>query len=97
MALGDTIPETIRARRMQEVQDSQSRIESFREMAAQDIQKQQEALFAPIQQKLMDAIKSVGAEGKYTYIFDLAYPIVIYQGAPSEDVTPLVKAKLGLK
>ena len=53
MALGDTIPETIRARRMQEVQDSQSRIESFREMASQDIQKQQEALFAPIQQKLM--------------------------------------------
>ena len=97
MALGDTIPETIRARRMQEVQDSQSRIESFREMASQDIQKQQEALFAPIQQKLMDAIKSVGAEGKFTYIFDLAYPIVIYQGAPSEDVTPLVKAKLGLK
>ena len=41
MALGDTIPETIRARRMQEVQDSQSRIESFREMATQDIQKQQ--------------------------------------------------------
>ena len=72
-------------------------IESFREMASQDIQKQQEALFAPIQQKLMDAIKSVGAEGKFTYIFDLAYPIVIYQGAPSEDVTPLVKAKLGLK
>ena len=66
MALGDTIPETIRARRMQEVQDSQSRIESFREMASQDI-------------------------------LDLAYPIVIYQGAPSEDVTPLVKAKLGLK
>ena len=66
-------------------------------MASQDIQKQQEALFAPIQQKLMDAIKSVGAEGKFTYIFDLAYPIVIYQGAPSEDVTPLVKAKLGLK
>ena len=97
MALGDTIPETIRARRMQEVQDSQSRIESFREMASQDIQKQQEALFAPIQQKLLEAIKSVGAEGKYTYIFDLAYPIVIYQGAPSEDVTPLVKAKLGLK
>ena len=47
--------------------------------------------------KLMDSIKSVGAEGKFTYIFDLAYPIVIYQGAPSEDVTPLVKAKLGLK
>ncbi len=97
MALGDTVPETIRTRRMQEVQDSQNRIESFREMATADIQKQQEALFAPVQQKLMEAIKAVGAEGKYTYIFDMAYPIVIYQGVGSEDVTPLVKAKLGLK
>ena len=97
MGLCVTIAESIGARGMQEFLDSQSRFESFREMASQDIQKQQEALFAPIQQKLMDAIKSVGAEGKFTYIFDLAYPIVIYQGAPSEDVTPLVKAKLGLK
>ena len=37
------------------VQDSQSRIE-FPGNVSQDIQKQQEALFAPIQQKLMDAI-----------------------------------------
>ncbi len=93
-ALGDTVPETIRARRIQEVQDAQARIEQFREMATQDIQKQQEALFAPIQQKLMDAIKAVGIEGSYTYIFDLS--TVAYSGGASEDVTPLVKAKLGI-
>ena len=97
MALGDKIAETIRASRRHGVQESQSQIESLREMTAIGSEYRQEGLVAPIQQKLMDAIKSVGAEGKFTYIFDLAYPIVIYQGAPSEDVTPLVKAKLGLK
>lgn len=96
-ALGDTVPETIKMRRLQEVQESQQRIESFRTMAQEDIAKKQEELFVPIQQKLMDAIKAVGEEGKFTYIFDLTYPVVLYQGVGNEDVTPLVKAKLGIK
>ncbi len=96
-ALGDTVPETIKMRRLQEVQESQQRIESFRTMAQEDIAKKQEELFIPIQQKLMDAIKAVGEEGKYTYIFDLTYPVVLYQGTGSEDITPLVKAKLGIQ
>ena len=96
-ALGDTVPETIKMRRLQEVQESQQRIESFRTMAQEDIAKKQEELFIPIQQKLMDAIKAVGEEGKFTYIFDLTYPVVLYQGVGNEDVTPLVKAKLGIQ
>ncbi len=96
-ALGDTVPETIRMRRLQEVQESQQRIESFRTMAQEDIAKKQEELFIPIQQKLMDAIKAVGEEGKFTYIFDLTYPVVLYQGIGNEDITPLVKAKLGIQ
>ena len=96
-ALGDTVPETIRMRRLQEVQESQQRIESFRTMAQEDIAKKQDELVIPIQQKLMDAIKAVGEEGKFTYIFDLTYPVVLYQGVGNEDITPLVKAKLGIQ
>lgn len=96
-ALGDTVPETIRMRRLQEIQESQQHIESFRTMAQEDIAKKQEELFIPIQQKLMDAIKAVGEEGKFTYIFDLTYPVVLYQGVGNEDITPLVKAKLGIQ
>ena len=88
-ALGDTVPETIRMRRLQEVQESQQRIESFRTMAQEDIAKKQEELFIPIQQKLMDAIKAVGEEGKFTYIFDLTYPVVLYQGVGNEDIRRL--------
>ena len=65
--------------------------------AAQDLQKQQETLLAPIQAKLQQAIQAVGAENGFTYIFDLAIPSIIYKGNGSEDVTALVKAKLGIK
>ena len=95
MALGDTIPETIRARRMQEVQDSQSRIESFREMASQDIQKQQEALFAPIQQKLMDAIKKISEDKGYMMVIDRASSPNIIFASPKIDISNEVLTKLG--
>jgi outer membrane protein len=94
-AMGDTVPETIKMRRYEELQAMDQRIQSFRQVAEQDLAKKQEEVFIPIQQKLMDAINAVGAENGFTYIFDAnaAY----YKGAGNEDVTPLVKAKLGIK
>ncbi len=94
-AMGDTVPETIKMRRYEELQAMDQRIQSFRQVAEQDLAKKQEEVFIPIQQKLMDAINAVGAENGFTYIFDAnaAY----YKGIGNEDVTPLVKAKLGIK
>lgn len=99
MEESDSLPENIKTRRMQEIQELQQRIQNFQELAQNDIEQQQQQLLAPIEKKLMDAIKSVGAEQKFTYIFDLAspMPVIIYAGDGSEDVTPAVKAKLGLK
>lgn len=95
--LAEDTPQSIKERRLQELQESQQKIQNFQQMATQDIQKQQEVLLAPISQKLQDAIQAVGAENNFTYIFDLSMPMVIYSGAPAEDVTALVKAKLGIK
>ena len=92
-----TTPESIKERRGQELQEMYQKIENFRQTASTDLQKQQETLLAPIQDKLQKAIQAVGAEGGFTYIFDLAYPTVAYSGAASQDSTPLVKAKLGIK
>lgn len=94
-AMGDTVPETIKMRRYEELETMQQRIESFQQVAQQDIVKKQQELMAPIQQKLMLAIQEVGSENGFTYIFDAAQPV--YIGTSSEDVTPLVKKKLGIQ
>ena len=54
-AMGDTVPETIKMRRYEELQAMDQRIQSFRQVVEQDLAKKQEELFIPIQQKLMDA------------------------------------------
>ena len=94
-AMGDTVPETIKMRRYEELQTMDQRIQSFRQIVEQDLAKKHEELFIPIQHKLMEAINAVGSENGFTYIFDAnaAY----YKGVGNEDVTPLVKTKLGIQ
>lgn len=88
-------PQTILDRRMSELQELDQKIQQFRQTAAQDLQRQQEQLLAPIQQKVINAINSVGAEGNYTMIFENTSPV--YVGADVIDVTGAVKTKLGMK
>ena len=95
--LDPSTPQSIKDRRAQELQENQQKIQNFQQMAAQDLQKQQETLLAPITEKIQQAIQAVGAEGGYTFIYDLSIPCVVYTGTGAEDVTPQVKAKLGIK
>ena len=96
-ALDETTPQSIKDRRMQELQENNQKIQNFQQMAAQDMQKQQETLLAPITNKIQKAIQAVGAEGGYTFIYDLSIPCVVYTGTGAEDVTAKVKAKLGIQ
>lgn len=91
----DSLPESIKIRRMQEVQDIQQRVETFYQQAQQDVQKKQQELQAPIEQKIAEAIKAVGDEQGYTYV--LQNGVFLYISPRAIDATPLVKAKLGLK
>lgn len=95
IAQQDSLTENIKVRRMQEVQDMQQRMDNFVQVAQQDVAKQQQDLLTPIQQKIQDAIKAVGAEKGYTYIIDPQ--VLFYQGSNAIDATQFVKAKLGLK
>ena len=90
-----SIPENIKARRQQELAELNQRIQNFQEVVQNDLAKQQQQLLAPVEKKMRDAIKAVGDEYKFTYLFDLN--AVLFAGASSEDATTLVKAKLGLK
>ncbi len=95
--LDPSTPQSIKDRRAQELQENNQKIQNFQQMASQDLQKQQETLLAPITEKIQQAIQAVGAEGGYTFIYDLSIPCVVYTGTGAEDVTPQVKAKLGIK
>ena len=94
-ALEESTPQTIKERRMQEMQELDSKIQKFRETAMQDLQRQQQQLMAPIQEKVVKAIQSAGAEGGYTFIFENVVPL--YTGTDVTDITATVKTRLGIK
>lgn len=92
-----TVLDTIKERRIQEIQERTQNAEKFRTTAQQDLARQQQQLMAPIIQKFNDAVSSVGAEGGFTLVFPKSQDLILYAGSDVVDATPLVKAKLGLK
>lgn len=95
VAQQDTMIETIKLRKQQDIQDIQKRIEDLMNVANEDIQKKQIELMNPIQQKLKSAIDKVGAENGYAYILDAQ--MMHYVGATGIDCTSKVRTQLGLK
>lgn len=93
-ALDASTPESIKERRMQELQELDNRIQQFRAQAQQDLERQQNQLMAPIQEKIQNAIKAVGSENGFSMIFQDLIPS--YTGSDVVDVTTMVKTKLGL-
>jgi outer membrane protein len=97
MANASNWSELIRNTKETELQDMNQRIQNFQSVAQQDIQQQQAKLFKPIVDKLNAAISDVAKEGRFTYIFDVSQgSFVVFQSADSQDITPLVKKKLGI-
>ena len=90
-------PQAIKDRHNQELQDDYVKIQNFQQTAAQDLQRQQETLLAPITQKIQNAIQAVGAEGGYAFIFDMSSMAILYTGTGAEDVTAKVKTKLDIR
>lgn len=94
VAQQDSLTENIRLRRQQELSDLQQRIENTAAVAQQDLQKKQQELMTPIQEKIQGAIKSVGDAQGYTCVLDPS--VLLYTGSNAIDATSLVKTKLGL-
>ena len=76
----------------------QTRIQEFQTNAQTQLQDQQVALFQPIYNKADKAIKDIGKEGGYIYIFDVKPGQVLYfDESKSTNIIAQVKTKLGLK
>ena len=91
------LPKNIQERRQKELQELNERGMQMQQDAQQQLQQSWLQMLEPIAKKIDDAIKSVGQEGGYVYIFDLnATQIPFVNETLSTDVTGAVKAKLGL-
>ena len=92
------LPKNILERRQNELEQLNQRAMQMRQDAQQELEKSWFEMLEPIAKKIDDAIKAVGQEGGYVYIFDLnAIQIPFVNETLSTDVTSAVKAKLGIK
>ena len=96
-ALPANTAKSIKERRMQEIQYNRDKIESYQQMVKQDMDAKKAELLNPIRAKLQAAIDSVGVQGEYMLVLDVSVTPVAFKSAKVEDITPAVKAILGIK
>ena len=93
----DSLPDLIRATKEKEIQDLDTRIRQYNQMAQQTLSQKEQQLLQPIMQKVQNAINEVGQEQGLIYIFDISTQVVLYHSDQSIDCEPLIKAKLGVQ
>jgi len=92
--LSDIVKQT----KEQELIDMNKRIQDFQANAQTQLQNKQTEVFQPIYVKVDKAIKDVGKENGFFYVFDVAKGALLYfDDTKSINVMALVKTKLGLK
>lgn len=88
------LTESVLVDRQAQLESLQKRYQDFLQTSQAEFQKEQQTLITPIQQKMRQAIKTVGDENHYTYILDAA--TLLHIGSNAIDANKLVKAKLGV-
>ena len=92
-----TLPENIKQRRNQELQDMYQKIQQSYQDNQMALQKASQDKMQAITTKVLEAIKSVGQTGGYVYIMEINGGVPYINSTLSTDVTAQVKTKLGLK
>ena len=82
--------------RQAELQKQQEFLQKFEQDANQMVTAKREELLKPILTKVDEAIKAVAKENGYSMIFDTSTGAMLF-AADTDDVTVLVKKKLGLE
>jgi outer membrane protein len=92
------LTDIVKQTREQELYDLNNRIQEFQNNAQEQLQNKQVELFQPIYTKVDKAIKDVGKENGFIYVFDIAKGSLLYfDETKSTDVLALTKTKLKLK
>lgn len=93
----DTYTAAIKEMKEKELTEMQQRAQEFQQVAGQDLQRMQQEVMKPVIDKADAAIKKVGQDNGFIYIFDTSNGSILFQSDKSIDVMPLVKKELGIK
>jgi len=96
VAADPAMPETIKQRRIQELQESDKKMRDFERQAADDIAARRASFTRPITEKIQAAIRQAGEQAVLDLVLDTAVTPVAYTGPATIDITPMVKSLLGL-
>ena len=92
------LPKNIQERRQKELQDLAEKGMQYQRDAQQELERSWMEMLEPIYKKLNDAVKAVGDEGGYVYLFDISTTQIPYVNETlSTNVTAAIKAKLGIQ
>jgi outer membrane protein len=92
------LTDIVKQTKEQELIDLNRRIQDFQQNAQTQLQNKQVELFQPIYTKVDKAIKDIGKENGFLYIFDVAKGALLYfDETKSTNIMALAKTKLGLK
>jgi outer membrane protein len=97
MAKRDSMSETVRKMKDDEITAMSERIQTYNQTAQQQLQTKQQELVKPMLDKADKAVKEVGAEKGLLYVFDMSSRVIIYNSKESIDILPFVKTKLGIQ
>lgn len=91
--------ETIKQDQQRQLAQIQERYQIYLQNSQQEMNQLQQKLLEPVNKKIADAIKAVGDENQYTFIFDVStmQSPIVYVSPTAVNITPQVKAKLGLQ
>ena len=84
-------------KREAEIQKGQEELQQYEQQIKNWLSEKREVLYGPVLEKLQQAIDEVGKENGFQFIFDVSSLNIIVYAEESEDVTSLIKAKLGLE
>jgi outer membrane protein len=91
-----TMVDAVKESKIKAIQELEMQLQQGQADGQQKIAAKREALYKPILDKAEKAVKAVGKENGYDYIFDTNAGSFIY-AKDSHDIMPLVKKKLGIK
>lgn len=74
------------------------RYQTYMQNGQQELQQLQQKLLEPVNKKIFEAIKAVGDENKYSFVYDISamQSPIVYFTPSAVDVTAQVKTKLGI-